>query len=215
MDHTSAEQTHADRARHESPPDAPSPVARSTRPSLLRDPVPWLVLAAAFGADQLTKLWVVTNLERGESIPETGFFRFTHAWNTGTAFGLFQDFGGVFTVVSFIAVALLFWIYRSAARPSLLVRVAFGLQLGGAFGNLLDRLRLGHVTDFVDVGPWPIFNVADSSIVVGIALMAIYFWGDRPHSEAQATVDAGNPPHKGTPPGADSDGTGQNPGPRP
>ena len=57
-----------------------------------------------------------------------------------------------------------------------MLRVAFGLQFGGAIGNITDRLRLGHVTDFIDVGPWPIFNVADSSIVIGIGLLIFYFW---------------------------------------
>ncbi|MCS5644384.1 MAG: signal peptidase II, partial [Dehalococcoidia bacterium] len=52
----------------------------------------------------------------------------------------------------------------------------FGLQFGGAIGNITDRFRLGHVTDFIDVGPWPIFNIADSSIVVGIGLLIFYFW---------------------------------------
>jgi signal peptidase II len=145
------------------------------RRPLWRDPVPWLVLAAVLAADQLSKALVIANLHLSESVPATGFFRFTHTWNTGTAFGLFRDYGGVLTVVSFVAVAVLYLFYRSSPTRPLLMRVAFGMQLGGAFGNLIDRLRLGHVTDFIDVGPWPVFNLADSSIVVGIVLMAYYF----------------------------------------
>jgi signal peptidase II len=157
------------------PPVATAP-EKSARRSILTDPAPWLTLAAVFAADQLTKTAVVRSLVRGESWPPDGFFRISHAWNTGTAFGLFQDYGGVLTVVSLLAVVVLFYFYRSASSPSLLVRTAFGLQLGGAFGNLFDRVRLGHVTDFIDVGPWPVFNLADSSIVVGIALMAWHMW---------------------------------------
>ena len=149
---------------------------KSARRSILTDPAPWLTLAAVFAADQLTKTAVVRSLVRGESWPPDGFFRITHAWNTGTAFGLLQDYGGVLTVVSLLAVVVLFYFYRSASSPSLFVRTAFGLQLGGAFGNLFDRVRLGHVTDFIHVGPWPVFNLADSSIVVGIALMALHMW---------------------------------------
>lgn len=158
-----------------SPPVATA-AAKKARRSILTDPAPWLTLAAVFAADQATKIAVIRSLAHGESWPPDGFLRITHAWNTGTAFGLLQNYGGVLTVVSLLAVVVLVYFYRSASSPSLLVRAAFGMQLGGAFGNLFDRLRLGHVTDFIDVGPWPVFNLADSSIVVGIALMAWHMW---------------------------------------
>ena len=140
------------------------------------DPLPWVMLVIAVALDQLTKWQVIENLAVGESWPETGFFRFTHAWNTGTAFSLFQGQGDILTWVSLGAVGVLSWIYRSIDKPSLLLRVAFGMQFGGAIGNITDRIRLGHVTDFIDVGIWPVFNIADSSIVIGIGLMIFYFW---------------------------------------
>ena len=149
---------------------------RSSRLSLLADPIPWLALAFVFAADQVSKTLVIRSLDRFESWPAGGFFRFTHAWNTGTAFGLFPQYGGLLTIVSLAAVVVLALFYRTAKNPSVLVRIAFGMQLGGAFGNLFDRVRIGHVTDFIHVGPWPVFNLADSSIVVGIALMAWHFW---------------------------------------
>lgn len=149
---------------------------RPEKRSLFADPVPWVLMAAALGLDQLTKAIVVANLDRGESWPDEGFLRITHAWNTGTAFSLFQDQSDLLTIFSFVAVIALYFVYRSLQAPNIWVRMAFGLLLGGAFGNLLDRLRLGHVTDFLDVGPWPIFNVADSSIVVGITVLFLYFW---------------------------------------
>ena len=145
--------------------------------ALLTDPVPWLALVVVFAADQVSKAVVISDLALHESFPAAGFFRFTHAWNTGTAFGLFPQYGGLLTMVSLLAVVVLVFLYRSASNPSFVLRAAFGMQLGGAFGNLFDRVRLGHVTDFIDVGPWPVFNLADSAIVVGIALMAYYFWG--------------------------------------
>ena len=165
------------------------------RRSVLMGPLPWLVMAAALAADQISKALVIANLTYRTSWPDEGFFRFTHTSNTGTAFGLFQGYGGALTVVSLAAVVVLYIFYRSTARTSVLMRVAFGLQLGGAFGNLIDRVRLGHVTDFIDVGPWPVFNLADSSIVIGIALMAYYFWSDRneSHAETGSTGPAGQP----------------------
>ncbi|MDP6667526.1 MAG: signal peptidase II [Dehalococcoidia bacterium] len=140
------------------------------------DPVPWVMMVLAVSSDQLTKWLVIENLVRGESWPADGFFRFTHAWNTGTAFSLFQGQGDILTWVSLAAVAVLAWIYKSIDDPPWVLRIAFGMQLGGAIGNLVDRFRLGHVTDFIDVGPWPVFNIADSSIVIGIGLMIFYFW---------------------------------------
>ena len=166
--------------------------SRSKR-SFFADPVPWVLLAITLSLDQLTKTLVINGLERGESWPAQGFFRITHAWNTGTAFSLFQGQGGLLTVVSFFAVAGLYFVYRSVEAPSLMVRASFGLLLGGAIGNLTDRLRLGHVTDFVDIGPWPIFNVADSSILVGIAVMFFFLWnaqGDKKSAPDDAP-DAG------------------------
>lgn len=175
---------------------APEP-ARHRR-SLFTDPVPWLLLAVALGLDQLTKALIIGNLARGESWPDNGFFRLTHAWNTGTAFSLLQDQSDLLTVVSFGAVIALYFVYRSVESPNIWVRMAFGLLLGGAFGNLIDRLRLGHVTDFVDIGPWPIFNVADSSILVGIVVLFLFFWTrssdagkmQEPHIEVPGSVNS-------------------------
>ena len=143
------------------------------------DPLAWLMFVLALGLDQLTKWLVTSNLALLESVPEEGFFRITYVWNTGTAFGLFTGRGEILTVVSLVAVAMLIFFYRHAGRESSIVRLAIGLQLGGALGNIVDRFRLGHVTDFIDVGPWPIFNLADSSIVIGIALMVFYLFYTR------------------------------------
>lgn len=146
-------------------------VARYLPAALLRD---WLVLPLAIAVwtlDQITKLAVVRWMEFGQSIPETGFFRLTHVTNTGSAFGLFPNQSLALIVASFFAIGILLVFYGSRARHNVWVRLSIGLQLGGAVGNLTDRVLRGAVVDFVDVGPWPVFNVADSAIVVGLILL--------------------------------------------
>ena len=130
-------------------------------------------------ADQLSKLWIRSNLAIGESIFEVGFFRFTRVYNTGAAFGLFQEQSFLLTIVAFvgIAVILFFAFFAHRQLPFLekrLGKLALGLILGGTVGNLIERLTPGleGVTDFIDVGIWPAFNIADSAIVVGTAILA-------------------------------------------
>ena len=124
----------------------------------------------AFTADQLTKLSIVLTLPMGSSWPEEGFFRFTHVANTGSAFGLFGGNNLPLTIASAAGIVVLILFYRSQGTPGVWVQTSLGLMFAGAFGNLADRITLGHVTDFIDVGPWYIFNLADASIVTGIIL---------------------------------------------
>jgi len=128
-----------------------------------------------FVVDQFTKFLVRDQLLHFQSFPATGFFRFTHTFNTGSAFGIFQDQNTPLIFVSIIGIGILIMIYRSQRMPTGLLRLSLGLQIGGATGNLLDRLRLGHVTDFVDVGAWPVFNMADASIITGLVILAYIF----------------------------------------
>ena len=131
-----------------------------------------LQLAAIFFLlDQLSKFLVRAYLPFGHSYPDRGFFRFTHAENTGSAFGILQGHNTPLIFVSFVGIFVLAMIYQSQPRPTALLRLSLGLQIGGALGNLVDRFRLGAVTDFIDVGPWPIFNLADASIISGLALL--------------------------------------------
>ena len=127
-------------------------------------------------ADQLSKMWVQAYPE-GQSLFEAGFFRITHIHNTGAAFGLFPDQSFLLTRVALVGIALLllyaFLIYRRfPSLDNMLSRVALGLVLGGTVGNLIDRLHFGYVTDFIDFGVWPAFNIADSAIVVGAIILA-------------------------------------------
>ncbi len=137
----------------------------------------FLTVLLVAAADQLTKIWIRSNLATGESLPETGFFRLTHVQNTGAAFGLFQGQSFALTIVALIViVVLLLFVFpfsrRSPFLDNRLGKPALSLVLGGTVGNLVDRLRLGYVTDFIDIGIWPAFNIADSAITVGIILFA-------------------------------------------
>ncbi len=136
-----------------------------------------LVALAVIGADQLSKIAVERALPLNVSwapLPAVAaLFRFTHVSNTGAAFGLFPTGRLLFAAVALV-VSLIILLYNfrlPAGHP--LLRLALGLQLGGALGNLVDRLRLGHVTDFLDVGPWPVFNLADTAIVGGVLLLGL------------------------------------------
>lgn len=139
-----------------------------------------LVMAATFAADQVSKYVVRENLGLYESWPATGFFRFTYGTNSGTAFGLFTDQTTLLTIASVAAIGFIIYFHRMYGGQDWISKLTIGLLLGGAFGNLLDRVVAGEVTDFIDVGPWPIFNIADSSIVVGISALVIRLalWGN-------------------------------------
>ena len=137
----------------------------------------FLTAALVVVADQLSKLWIRSNLLVGQSLFEVGFFRFTHVHNTGAAFGIFQGYSSILTIVAFIGVAVLltYTLFIHPRFPLLngsLSRLALGLVLGGTIGNIIDRLRQGYVTDFIDIGVWPTFNLADSSVVVGAIMFA-------------------------------------------
>ena len=142
---------------------------------IYRDLVVLQLALLVFLLDQFTKFLVRELLPLRFSFPYDGFFRITHTYNTGSAFGIFQGQNTPLIFVSFVGIVILALIYRSQARPSNLLRFSLALQLGGAFGNLVDRLWLGHVTDFIDIGPWPVFNLADASIVSGLVILAWVF----------------------------------------
>ncbi len=137
----------------------------------------FLIALLVVAADQLSKIWIRYNLAFGQSLPETGFFRLTHIHNTGAAFGLFRDQSFPLTIVALagIVILLLYVLtghHRFPFSNNRLGKIALGLVLGGTIGNLIDRLQFGYVTDFITVGIWPSFNIADSAIVVGTIIFA-------------------------------------------
>jgi signal peptidase II len=138
----------------------------------------WVLLVIAvvsLGVDQFTKYLAMTRLAPivvWAPIPSLAhIFTFTYTTNTGVAFGLFKDWGPIFVGVAVVVIAAIVIYQREVPEGAWLVRLAMGLQLGGAAGNLIDRLRLGHVVDFIHFHFWPVFNVADSAIVVGVILL--------------------------------------------
>ena len=152
--------------------------------------------------DQASKYLVITWLGEGQSwdiAPWLApFFRITHVTNTGAAFGLFPQLGGFIVVIAAILAVAIIIYQRHLPDGQWLVRVALGLQLGGAVGNnLVDRLRRGSVVDFIDLNfwpmrEWPVFNVADISIVTGVSLLALWMlWEERRERLEQIVTDAG------------------------
>lgn len=135
--------------------------------------IPFLIFIF-FMIDQFTKEIVIRNLKVGYSIPESGFFRFTHVRNFGSAFSIINDANLFLMIVGIFAIIFISYFLIFYTRESNLLQIAISLQLSGAFGNIVDRIRLGSVTDFIDVGPWPVFNIADSCISVGMFLLILH-----------------------------------------
>ena len=140
-------------------------------------------------ADQVSKRYIDAHLALGESWPSESWpVRIMHVKNTGAAFSMLQNQTLFLTVMSVVGLGaiLLYFVYRPSDHP--ILRVALALQLGGAIGNLIDRARYGEVTDFIKVPHWPVFNVADSAITVGVTAVVAFllFFGDgarRPATE--------------------------------
>ena len=133
------------------------------------------VAIAAVIADQLTKHVVTRTLPLDDSVHVVGPLSIHHVQNSGIAFGLFSSATLVVTIVTGIAVIwMLAFFARSGSRHPVLP-AALGLLIGGSVSNLVDRVRLGHVTDFLDFDYWPAFNLADTFIVVGVALLFLSF----------------------------------------
>ena len=129
------------------------------------------VVAAAVAADQLTKHVVASQLPLEDEVKVLGPFTIHHVQNSGIAFGLFASATAAVIVLTTIAVVwMVVFFARSGARHPLLP-IAVGLLIGGSVSNLSDRVRLGHVTDFLDLRYWPAFNLADSFIVIGVAML--------------------------------------------
>ena len=127
------------------------------------------------GLDRLTKILFSRILDINESIALIrNIVHFTLVHNTGIAFGLFKDCGAVFVIMPLILTGLLIYniyYYRHSEHLNRTYIMAFSLILGGAIGNLIDRIMLGYVVDFIDLRVWPVFNIADSAITIGAAVI--------------------------------------------
>jgi signal peptidase II len=130
-------------------------------------------------ADQVTKALVVANLAVGEKAQVLGdLVQIWHAQNRGAAFSLFQGGTILFLIVSVLSIGMVAYFHRTLRQRPLWLHVVLGMVLGGTLGNFIDRLRQNYVTDWLSVGfgdtRWPTFNVADSSVVVGIGILVLY-----------------------------------------
>jgi signal peptidase II len=139
------------------------------------------VAIVTLAIDRISKWVVIDSLKLGESWnPVAALERWvslTYVTNTGAAFGLLPDHGILFMIIAVVVVAVTVFYYRYLPGDhQWLVQTGLGLQLGGALSNLLDRLCYGHVIDFIDFKVWPVFNLADTAIVVAMAILAWHLW---------------------------------------
>ncbi|MEW5958612.1 MAG: signal peptidase II [Chloroflexota bacterium] len=144
------------------------------------------VAALVFALDQASKYLVLQFIQKEASwtlFPALArLFRLTYITNTGAAFGIFPQLGGTFMLVAVMVIVAIILFHHHLPIENFWVRFSLGLQLGGALGNLLDRIRHGHVIDFVDIGFWPIFNLADLSIIAGVTILAYFLWDEEQSS---------------------------------
>jgi signal peptidase II len=152
--------------------------------------------------DQASKAWVIENIPLNGTLDVvpllSQWFVLTHITNSGAAFGMFPQLGLVFTFVA-LAVSFVIVLYHRSLPPGQwLVRLSLGLQLGGAVGNLVDRLRYGSVIDMLYVRLFPVFNVADMAIVAGVGLLMLHLLRN-PEIEPQRATASIDPPEKANP----------------
>ncbi len=148
---------------------------------ILRDYAILILLAGPIIAlDQWTKMIIRNNIPVGGTwMPWewlAPYARIVHWHNTGAAFGMFQGASLVFTILAFIVSGLIIYYFPHIPTSDRILRLALGMQLAGAVGNLIDRLTIGRVTDFISLGTFPVFNVADSSITIGTAVLILGTW---------------------------------------
>jgi len=139
-----------------------------------------IISTILIGSDQYTKHIIRTNLEFGQIwMPWQWlepYARIIHINNTGAAFGLFKGANTVFMILAVIVAGAILYYFPSISKKDWLIRVALSMQFAGAIGNLIDRIIFGHVTDFISIGTFPVWNIADASITVGVAILLIGMW---------------------------------------
>jgi signal peptidase II len=156
------------------------------------------VAGAVIALDQWTKWLVRENIPfGGEWLPESlawlsPYARIVHWYNSGAAFGMFQDGNYVFMTLAFVVIGAIVYYYPQVTHEGGLVKLAMGMQLAGAAGNLIDRILMSKVTDFISVGTFPVFNVADASISVGVAVLLVGVW-IKERQEKRMTVEGQQP----------------------
>jgi signal peptidase II len=160
-----------------------------------------VIVTVVVTLDQFSKQWIRDNIPLGGSLPAIGQLTIVHVQNTGASFGLFTDQAFLLSIVAVAGLVVVLLFFRYLKQLGLSGGIALSLIFAGALGNLIDRLRLGHVTDFIYVRLWgdfywPAFNVADSAITAGailLAIVALFSLGKKHEPEAEAgKKDAGS-----------------------
>ena len=150
------------------------------------------IVAVVAVLDQWTKTLVKNAIPVGTSIvPSTflgDFFQILHWKNTGAAFGIFQNANLILMILSMLIIIVLTWYYFSTKDNNLLIRIGLSLAIGGAVGNLIDRITQGYVTDFLSFGRFPIFNIGDSAVTVGVGLMVLALLLENEHRKQSDKV---------------------------
>jgi signal peptidase II len=156
-----------------------------------------LVGGAVILLDQITKSIVMMNLNLSEVWTPAPwlepYFRIVHWRNTGAAFGLGQDFGLVFTILAIIVSGVIVYYFPRIPKEETILRLALGLQFGGAVGNLIDRLTMGFVLDFISLLAFlnmPVFNIADLSITIGVIVLVLAVWQKERQQEKEKIKDS-------------------------
>jgi len=167
------------------------------------------------GVDQWTKWLVRENIEFGSQwLPDwlswlSPYARLVNWHNSGAAFGMFQNGNLVFTILAFIVIGAILYYFPQVDADDWSLRLAMSLQLGGAAGNLIDRLMFGKVTDFISVGTFPVLNLADASISVGVMVLLLGVWvkerQDKKKAEGQPSVVSDQPQESGEQPQVNSE----------
>jgi len=136
-----------------------------------------MVVAAVvvFGLDRLTKFWVVHSLLLGQELWPGAPVHIHYIENSGAAFSILPNLDWLFLLVALLVVAAALWFWRRLAREAWWVQAAVGMVVGGAIANGIDRITQGYVVDFIQLPHWPVFNVADSGITVGMVLLVLRF----------------------------------------
>lgn len=178
----------------------------------------FVVAGSLIALDQWTKWLVRQNIEFGAQwLPQgmewlSPYARIVHWYNSGAAFGMFQKGNIVFTTLAILVIGAILYYYPQVEAMDWTLKIAMCLQLAGASGNLIDRLMMGKVTDFISVGTFPVLNLADASISIGVAVLLLGVWmkdrsekkkaAEQPVVSGQLPVDGNQSPSEGTTPTA-------------
>ena len=135
----------------------------------------YLLISIIVFMDQIIKYYIINNFNYGQSLAIIkGVFHLTYVKNTGAAFGILKNANNFFIIVSIVIILFLLFYRYYYFKSNIYINMSIGLIIGGAVGNLIDRILLNHVVDYLDFRIWPVFNLADSAIVVGAGFLIIY-----------------------------------------